>query len=308
MNKLLWAAISSLLLTAISCGLEENKIITSEPLMKESRDYKLAMVQMTVIGGDPETNLSHAADLIREAAEKGARIALLPEAMDFGWCHSSARELAGSIPGGSSFEALRIAAVDNGIYVCAGIIERDGEKLYNAAVLISPSGELLIKHRKLNELDFAHELYDQGDRLNVAHTELGTLGLLICADAFAAEKTLSKSLGYMGADIILSPSAWAVPADHDNEKEPYGDTWRNAYKPICEIFKIWFVGVSNVGSVDDGEWTGWKCIGCSLACDHLGREVIQGPYGEDADTILYIDVELQDRPARGTGWKFTIDD
>jgi len=153
-------------------------------------------------------------------------------------------------------------------------------------------------------LDFAHDLYDQGDRLNVAHTEIGTLGLMICADAFTPDLVLAKSLGYMGADIILAPSAWAVPPDQDNQLEPYGDTWRNAYRPICEIFDIWFVGVSNVGSVDDGEWTGWKCIGCSLAYNHLGEEVVQGPYGEDAETILYIDVELQERPARGTGWEF----
>ncbi len=175
-------------------------------------------------------------------------------------------------------------------------------------MIINPEGDLLIKHRKLNELALAHDLYDQGDRLNVVHTELGTLGLLICADANAAEYTLSKSLGYMGADIILSPSAWAVPPDHDNETDPYGTTWRNAYEPICRIFKIWFVGVSNVGAVDDGEWKGWNCIGSSLAFNDKGEEVIQGPYGVKADTILYINVELQDRPARGTDWKFQVDD
>ena len=272
------------------------------------RSYKLAMIQMDVKGGQPELNLSTAAERIKEASENGAKIALLPEALDFGWCHTSAREGAGTIPGGDSFKALSRAAKENSIFVCAGIVESDGDSLYNAAVIINPEGDLLIKHRKLNELALAHDLYDQGDRLNVVHTELGTLGLLICADANAAEYTLSKSLGYMGADIILSPSAWAVPPDHDNETDPYGTTWRNAYEPICRIFKIWFVGVSNVGAVDDGEWKGWNCIGSSLAFNDKGEEVIQGPYGVKADTILYINVELQDRPARGTDWKFQVDD
>lgn len=270
--------------------------------MTRISNYKLAMIQMDVKGGLPGQNLSLAAKKIREAAKNGARIALLPEALDFGWCHTSARDQAGPIPGGKSFTALSRAAKENGVYVCAGIVERDGDRLYNAAVIINPAGDLLIKHRKLNELSFAHDLYDQGDRLNVVHTELGTLGLLICADANAVEYTLSKSLGYMGADIILSPSAWAVPPDHDNEKAPYGATWRNAYQPICDIFRVWFVGVSNVGSVDEGEWKGWKCIGCSLAFNHKGEEVVQGPYGERAETILYIDISLQDRPGRGTDW------
>lgn len=283
-----------------SCNGQSKQKVSKEN--NPTMTYKLAMIQMDVQGGNPEHNLKVAAQRIAEAASQGAKLALLPEAMDFGWCHTSAREGAGPIPGGASYKALCKAALENDIYVCAGIIERDRGKLFNAAVIVDNKGELLIKHRKLNELDFAHELYDQGDRLNVVHTELGTLGLLICADANAKDYSLSKSLGYMGADIILSPSAWAVPGDHDNSTDPYGDLWRAAYKPICEHFKIWYVGVSNTGTVDDGAWTGWKCIGCSLAYDHRGLEVVQGPYGAAADTIIYIDVELQERPARGTLW------
>lgn len=297
MNRL-FILFSGLLIISASCTKSQKTATPGDPAM----NYKMAMIQMDVIGGDQEANLKYASERISEAAKSGAKLALLPEAMDFGWCHTSAREEAGPIPGGASFEALSKAALENDIFVCAGIIERDGDKLYNAAVIIDRKGELLIKHRKLNELDFAHELYDQGDRLNVVHTELGTLGLLICADANAKDFTISKSLGYMGADIILSPSAWAVPGDHSNLTDPYGDTWRNAYEPICKQFQIWYVGVSNVGSVDDGEWTGWNCIGCSLATNHKGEEVVQGPYGAAADTIIYIDVELQERPARGTLW------
>jgi predicted amidohydrolase len=160
----------------------------------------------------------------------------------------------------------------------------------------------LIKHRKLNELDFAHKLYSLGKRLNTANTELGNLGLLICADATAADFALAKSLGMMGADIILSPSAWAVPPDHDNVKDPYGSLWLGAYKPISKIFNVWYIGVSNVGKLNDGEWKGWDCIGSSLAIDADGNIAAQGPYGLDADTIIYIDIKVKNRPARGTGW------
>lgn len=270
--------------------------------MHEQRSYKLAMVQMNVVGGDQELNLETAASRIKEAADNDASIALLPEALDFGWTHTSAKKGAGPVPGGKSYNSLRKAAVENNIFVCAGIIEREGEKLYNSAVIIDRHGELLIKHRKVNELDFALNLYSIGNNLNVAHTELGNLGLLICADASAADFVLSKSLGLMGADIILSPSAWAVPSDHNNHTDPYGTTWFNAYKPICSIFEVWFIGVSNVGTVDDGEWKGWNCIGSSIAMDADGENVVQGPYGVSADTIIYIDVRLKDRPAAGTEW------
>ena len=74
--------------------------------IQELRHYKLAMAQMKVVGGEQDQNLTTATERIKEAAENGAKIALLPEALDFGWTHSSAKEGAGPIPGGKSFEAL----------------------------------------------------------------------------------------------------------------------------------------------------------------------------------------------------------
>jgi predicted amidohydrolase len=267
-----------------------------------NRSFKLAMVQMYVEGGELDLNLKHATECINEAAKNGADIALLPEVMDLGWTHSAALKLAYPVPGGRTFNILADAAKKNKIYVCAGIVEKDGDKTYNSAVLIDDQGKLLIKHRKLNELDIAHNLYDQGDRLNVCHTRFGTIGLDICADAFAKDLVLSRALGYMGADIILSPSSWAVPPDHDNLKNPYGDEWNKAYEPVAKDFRMWIIGVSNVGPVTDGPWKNWNCIGCSLAIDPKGKEVLQGPYGIYADTIMYVDITTLERPARGTRW------
>lgn len=66
---------------------------------QEMRSYQLAMIQMEVVGGAPEINLCNAELKIREAAEHGAKFALLPEAMDFGWTHTSARKAAGTSDG-----------------------------------------------------------------------------------------------------------------------------------------------------------------------------------------------------------------
>ena len=72
------------------------------------------------------------------------------------------------MPGGEACERLRAAARKHRVLVCAGIIERDGDRLYNAAILISAEGEILLHHRKINELDFARGLYASRDRLGVA--------------------------------------------------------------------------------------------------------------------------------------------
>ena len=265
--------------------------------------YKLAMAQMEVDAGKLDANLDRAEKRIAEAAANKAKIIVLPEVMDLGWTDSSAKTMAYEIPGGKTCRRLRDAAIKNNIYVCAGIVERDKDKTYNAAVIIDPSGKVILAHRKINELDIAHDLYAQGDKLNAVHTSLGTLGLYICADAAAEGNVLSYSLGYMGADIILSPCAWAVPPGFDNKVMPYGDTWRKVYQPVSAKFNLWVVGVSNVGKIEAGPWKNWDCIGSSLVYAPGGKEVLQLPFGAKADTIIYVDITFKKRPARGTKWE-----
>ena len=266
------------------------------------KEFKLAMIQMEVRGGDKEWNVGHALELIAEAAAHGAQVALLPECMDLGWTHPSSLTQAESIPEGGVCTALRQAAVQHSIYICSGLTEKADAAVYNAAVIIDRQGQILCKHRKLNELDIGHPYYAQGDRLNVAQTEFGTFGLMICADGFSKDRIVPRALGYMGADIILSPSAWAVPGDHDNTREPYGKEWYASYVPVAREFSIAIISVSNVGDMVAGPWQGMKCIGCSLAIDAAGEEMLQGPYGRDAECILYLEVKPVPRPARGTDW------
>lgn len=265
--------------------------------------FKLALIQMLVEGGEPARNLARAVSRIAEAAAAGARVTLLPETLDLGWTHPAAPIQAAPIPGGGAYETLARAAADQRVFVCAGLTERCGDQIFNSAVLIGPRGELLLKHRKLNELEIGHACYAQGDRLGVAHTGLGAIGLMICADGFARDRVIARTLGYLGADVILSPSAWAVPADHDPVREPYGRLWRDSYIPVAREFRLWIASASNVGPITAGPWNGRRCIGCSLVIDAHGNEVIQGPYGGAADTILYVDINPVPRPARGCGWE-----
>ena len=111
-----------------------------------------------------------------------------------------------------------------------------------------PGGQLLLKHRKINLLDIEQDLYATGDRLQVvAGPACGVLGVNICADNFPDSLALGHAIGRMGAQILLSPSAWAVPADHDPRREPYGSLWEGAYSVLARLYEMPVVGVSNVG-------------------------------------------------------------
>jgi predicted amidohydrolase len=186
------------------------------------------------------------------------------------------------------------------MYVAAGLVERAGEKLYNAAVLIDPAGEIVLLHRKINELDLAHDLYAVGDRLGVVDTPLGTIGLNICADNFSDSLAIGHVLARMGATVLLSPSAWAVEADHDNAREPYGDLWRTAYCELARLYNLSIVGVSHVGWIAAGPWRGRKVIGCSLSVGPGGVVLAEGPYGHDAEALVLVEIEPREPIARGT--------
>lgn len=263
-----------------------------------SQSFNLALAQMLVTPGDVAGNLARAEQRLATAAGQGADIVLLPEALDCGWAHPSTSELAGAIPDGDSCRRLRHAAQRHGVFVCAGIIERGtrstehGAELFNAAVLIDPRGEVILHHRKINELDFARALYATGDRLGVAETPFGKVGLMICADAFAPGQVISRSLALMGARLILSPCAWAVPAGHDNSQQPYGQLWLDNYGPVVREFGVWIAGCSNVGPITAGEWAGRKCIGNSLVSSPGKLIAARGTFGEAADELVLIRVEL----------------
>ena len=115
------------------------------------------MGQMLVEGGRIEENLNRAEGMIREAAARGCRVIVLPECLDAGWTHPSARKLAEEIPGNTS-DRLCEAARENNILVVAGLTERDGGRIYNSAILIDKDGRILLKHRKINVLKIAQNL------------------------------------------------------------------------------------------------------------------------------------------------------
>ena len=266
--------------------------------MEEIR-YRAGMGQILVECGEPERNLGRARMAIWQAASLGCRLVVLPECLDFGWTHPSTREGAQPIPGAHS-EVIAEAAREAGIYVTAGLAERAGDLIFNAAILVSPTGEILIKHRKINELTIGQYMYSTGDRLSVVQTPLGIIGLNICADNFPDSLALGHSLARMGCQILVSPCAWAVDADHDNAVQPYGALWTEAYTTLAKLYDLTIIGVSNVGWLTAGPWSGRKCIGCSLAVGPGGEILAQGPYGDAAESVSVVEVRVLPRKVTGT--------
>lgn len=97
--------------------------------------------------------------------------------------------------------------------VVAGFVERDGERLYNAAAAWA-GGRWLATYRKAHLFEFEREVFDAGDGPFpvVEHGGL-RVGLMICFDWRFPEA--ARTLALAGADVIAHPSNLVMPHGQD---------------------------------------------------------------------------------------------
>ena len=173
---------------------------------------RVAVAQIEPWLGEKERNLEVCVARLEEAAAAGAELLVLPECAIPGYMFDSADEampLAEEIPGPST-AALETACRRLGVHAVCGLLERDGDLLRNAAVLVGPEG-LVGSYRKTH-LPFlgVDRFVSPGDELRVYETPLGQIGLEICYDLRFPEAT--RTLALRGADIVAHPTNFPVAA------------------------------------------------------------------------------------------------
>jgi predicted amidohydrolase len=264
----------------------------------DTQGIKIGMGQLLVEGGEPERNLRRAEEMIMEAAGKKCDIVLLPETLDLAWTHPSAKTEAQPIPGPYSDRLCR-AARDSKVYLCAGLTEKDGSRVYNAAIFVDPSGKIILKYHKINLLVVEQPFYSVGRTLSAVETPLGIIGVNICADNYIDALDIGHALARMGPQIILSPSSWTVDYSIVEGEDPYGEKWLKPYLTLASLYNLVVVSATSVGSIVGGRYEGKQKVGCSLA---VGRDgvLVQGRYNEFAGDLVVADIEVPNRREKGT--------
>jgi omega-amidase len=93
-----------------------------------------------------------------------------------------------------------------GIYLLGGtVLQEDNGKYYNTSTLWR-NGQLLAKYKKINPIKAEVEAgVAKGCQPLVVDTDLGRLGMIVCADTF--DPPLMKKIAEMGAEIVSLPVA-----------------------------------------------------------------------------------------------------
>ena len=93
--------------------------------------------------------------------------------------------LGESIPGPLSNELSKIA-VERDLWIGIGVLERDGRRLYDTAILISPQGQIKMKYRRCQPhwhgKHADSSVYCQGTQIFKAETDFGSVVFLICGN------------------------------------------------------------------------------------------------------------------------------
>src|SRR5881628_436860 len=103
---------------------------------------RIAVAQLEPQLGEKERNLEACLARLDEAATAGAELLVLPECAIPGYMFDSAEEAlpyAEEIPGPTT-EAFERECRRLGIHAVCGLIERDGDTIHNAAILVGPDG------------------------------------------------------------------------------------------------------------------------------------------------------------------------
>jgi N-carbamoylputrescine amidase len=174
----------------------------------------IASIQMAPRVGEKSRNVARSIELIERAAAGGAQVAVLPELCNSGYVFESRDEafaLAETIDDGETIRAWAMLAARLRITLVAGFAEREGDRLYNSAAVISPQG-VLGRYRKLHLWCDEQLFFEHGNLgVPVFHTPYGRIACAICYDIWFPE--VFRAAALEGADLLCVPTNWVpMPA------------------------------------------------------------------------------------------------
>jgi N-carbamoylputrescine amidase len=252
--------------------------------MNQQSRIKVACLQMEPRIGQVQANVERSLELIAQAAQAGAKLAVLPELCNSGYVFKSreeARALAETVPGGPTCEAWMAAARRQSMFIVAGITEAEDERLYNSAVLIGPDG-YIGTYRKNHLWGDENTIFEPGN-LGVPVFDIGAgrIACAICYDIWFPE--IFRLAALQGADLLCVATNWVpMPAQPGNLP-----MMANILAMGGAHANSMFVAAADRIGIERGQ----PFLGNSLIVSHTGWP-LAGPASLDREEMLLADIDL----------------
>jgi predicted amidohydrolase len=292
-SRVVRVALAVLLAGVAYEGVRGEEATDAKTAAKTAGTVKAAGIVLKWVRGDKEANYSRCEPLIREAAKNGAKIVCTTECFLDGYAIADKsipleeyRKLGEPIPSGTYYKRLAALAGELKVHLVAGMLEADGERRYNTAVLIGPDGKLVGKYRK-QKLGHESVRNTPGDASSVFETPYGRLGLMICADR--TDATIVRRFRENGAELLICPSGGMFgPKSNDPIVQARS---RENKLPILFVHPAEFLVTAADGRVAEVTVLGDKLL--------VGRDDVGG--AKDEKRVFYFDLPVGSLKRPGGG-------
>ncbi|KAI5448995.1 Carbon-nitrogen hydrolase [Naganishia albida] len=273
--------------------------------------------------GDARRNLEISRDVIRRAAQAGAKACFLPEASDFIVpTQQECYDLSRPISSHGFTNGLREVAKELGVWVFVGVHElpserdaeevkresEEGRKVFNSLVVITDEGEVEETYRKVHLFDVA--LHDTSDPTKVTKTgeslrvlagseildpitpspSIGPIGLEICYDLRFPE--MHRRLVERGAKVLVFPAAFTVVTGRDH--------WYTLLRATAIQYQVYILAPAQAGRH-------YAAIEAVPARTSWGESLAFDPWGRELGRLESVDVGKADEEGRMEAGFFTVD-
>jgi predicted amidohydrolase len=165
------------------------KVACIQPDAKDLKNYRQAMERIF--------------EMVDEAGTKGTDLIVIPECVFPAYYIGLDEEVLNHAFNEAEQMMIKVAekAKKYNTYITIGVIEKEGEQLYNSALLFDRNGREVAKSRKVYMWHFDSVYFTPGEDFILVDTDIGKLGLIICCDGRMPE--ITRCLALRGAEIIV---------------------------------------------------------------------------------------------------------
>lgn len=274
------------------------------------RKVKVAALQFSC-SKDVQENINKAEKMVREAADNGANIILLPELFERQYFCQEKRydyyDYALPLEKNPAVNRFKEVAKELSVVIPVSFYERDIDRLFNTVAMIDADGSVLGIYRKTHIPDdhFYQEkfYFTPGDTgFKVFDTRFGCIGVGICWDQWFPET--ARCMAVQGAEMLLYPTAIGSEPILDVNSSGH---WRrvmqgHAAANLMPVVAANRIGVETVEPCKEnaGQSSSLDFYGCSFIADATGDIIASA---KQEETILYgefdLDVLKEDRLSWG---------
>jgi predicted amidohydrolase len=174
---------------------------------------RVVALQVAATPGDVAGNVAAVAELA-QLHGRGADLVVTPELVTSGYDLELLAEAAPDLAeplSGPSVSTIADVAAETGATMVLGLLELDGDAVYDSAVTITPDGAVS-GYRKSHLYPPEFAVFAAGSSLDTVVTPAGVIGPLICFEH--AFPDIATTLALAGASILVIPSAVGDGYEH----------------------------------------------------------------------------------------------